>query len=133
MNSSTRKSTNRDRQATIGDSTTQVGRRPVSTVGQLYAIAAFVEATTWVGLLIGMYFKYIPETTELGVQIFGPLHGIAFIAYVVITITAAIVLRWRWGAIILALVAAIPPLVTIPVEMWMRRSGRLSRTIGSRG
>ncbi|MER7036140.1 hypothetical protein, partial [Streptomyces albidoflavus] len=30
-------------------------------------------------MLIGMYFKYVPETTELGVRIFGALHGAAFI------------------------------------------------------
>ncbi len=116
----------RVRPSQIDDSPT-ISRAPVSAVGRLYAVAAFVEAATWAGLLVGMYVKYVPKTTEVGVQVFGMLHGIAFISYVVVTVVAAIALRWRWDAIVLALFAAIPPLVTIPVEMWMRRSGRLAR------
>lgn len=99
---------------------------PLRPIGRVFAVAAFVEAGTWAGLLVGMYLKYVTQTTEVGVQIFGQLHGYAFVAYVVITITAAIRLKWRWYVTILALVAAIPPLVTIPVEMWLRRTGRLS-------
>lgn len=97
-------------------------------VGRVFAIVAFVEAGTWTGLLLGMYLKYVTQTTELGVQIFGQLHGYAFLTYVAVTIVAAIRLRWPWYAIIAALVAAIPPLTTILVEVWLRRTGRLVRT-----
>lgn len=38
------------------------------------AIAA-VEAVTWAGLLVGMFFKYVVVHNEIGVQIFGPIHG----------------------------------------------------------
>lgn len=93
----------------------------------MFAVVAFVEAATWVGLLCGMYGKYIARTTELGVQIFGPIHGFVFIVYVLVTITAAIVLRWRWWIVLLALLASIPPLATAVVEMWLRRTGRLVR------
>lgn len=95
-------------------------------VGRAFATAAFVEAMTWTGLLIGMYVKYVPATTEAGVQLFGPLHGYAFIAYAVITVIAAIALRWRWPTILLAAVAAVVPLATVPLEIWMRRTGRLA-------
>lgn len=45
-----------------------------------------IEAGTWAGLLTGMYIKYIPGTTELGVRISGTLHGAAFIAYLLVTV-----------------------------------------------
>lgn len=105
----------------------EAGTRRVSRMGQVYAVTAFVEAVTWAGLLCGMYVKYIARSTEVGVQIFGPIHGTAFMVYVLVTITAAIVLRWRWWVVLLALLASIPPMVTVLVEMWMRRTGRLVR------
>jgi len=98
----------------------------MSRVGKWFALAAFVEAVTWAGLLIGMFFKHVVEAGELGVQIFGPLHGAAFMGYVAITITAAISLRWRWRITLVSLLAAIPPFVTVPLEVWLRRRGELS-------
>lgn len=96
-------------------------------IGRVFAVVAFVEAATWAALLIGMFLKYVTRTTELAVQIAGSLHGYAFLVYLAVTIAAAIMLRWRWGTITLAVLAAIPPLATIPLEVWMRRTGRLAR------
>jgi integral membrane protein len=56
-------------------------------------LVAWVEALTWAGLLIGMILKYGTDTTERGVELFGPIHGAAFIAYAAVTIAAAITLR----------------------------------------
>ena len=92
----------------------------------MFSIVAFVEAGTWTGLLIGMFLKYVTRTTELGVQIFGMAHGIAFLVYLIVTITAAVILRWRWWIALLAVLAAIPPLVTIPLEIWLARRGDLA-------
>ncbi|MFE6781454.1 MMPL family transporter [Streptomyces sp. NPDC057680] len=87
---------------------------------------AAVEAFTWAGLLVGMYVKYIPETTELGVRIFGALHGAAFVVYVLLTVLVAIRLKWRLGrTTFLALAAAVPPFMTLAFEVWARRTGRL--------
>lgn len=94
--------------------------------GRAFAFVAFVEAATWAGLLVGMVLKYVTETTELGVQIFGWLHGVAFIGYVALTLLAAVRLRWSFPVTLLALAASIPPLATIPVEMWIRRRGLLT-------
>ena len=99
--------------------------RPIAPAGRLFAVAAFLEGFTWSGLLIGMLLKYGAETTELGVRIFGPLHGAAFLFYVVVTALCALRLRWPWWATLLALVAAVPPLVTVPLELWFRRIGLL--------
>jgi integral membrane protein len=100
-----------------------------TTMGRLFAIAALIEALTWAGLLTGMFLKYVTETTDLGVWLFGRLHGAAVIFYVVIAVLAAWRLRWPWWATVLAVLAAIPPLVTLPLEMWFLRRGLLTRGV----
>lgn len=98
----------------------------LSATGRLFAIASLIEALTWAGLLAGMFLKYVTETTDLGVWLFGRLHGAAFVFYVVVTVIAAWRLRWPWWATALAIVAAIPPLVTLPLEIWFSRLGLLT-------
>jgi integral membrane protein len=100
--------------------------QPLSASGRLYAIAAFVEALTWAGLLIGMWLKYGAQATDVGVWLFGRLHGAAFLFYLVATLIAASRLRWPGWALLLGVLAAIPPLVTLPLEWWLRRKGLLS-------
>ena len=95
-------------------------------VGKLFSIIALLEGLTWAGLLIGMFLKYTTKTTEIGVAIFGPLHGIVFISYVVVTVMTAVRLRWPLWATLVAMLAAVPPLVTIPMEFWFKRRGLLS-------
>ena len=104
----------------------QTPRRPMGVTGRVFATIAFIEAGTWAGLLIGMFLKYVTKTTEVGVSIFGMLHGIAFVVYLVAAIGAAIILRWRWWVALLAILAAIPPLATIPLERWLARRGDLA-------
>ena len=101
--------------------------RPLAPIGRLFAIAALLEAFTWLGLLAGMFLKYGSVANDLGVKIFGPLHGGAFVFYVVVSVLAAVRLRWPWWALLVALLAAVPPLVTVPVEIWFRRIGLLGK------
>lgn len=105
------------------DATTS-GREPLV---RWFTVIAVVEAVTWAGLLTGMYFKHVADTTEIGVRIFGPLHGAAFVAYGVITLLTALRLRWRlfsWTTFF-ALAASVPPFFTVLFELWARRTGRL--------
>ncbi|WP_029434072.1 DUF3817 domain-containing protein [Blastococcus sp. URHD0036] len=95
------------------------------TAVQLFRAVAVAEAITWVGLLTGMYVKYVPETTELGVKVFGPIHGAVFVLYVVVTLLTARRLRWSPGTALLALAASVPPFATVVFEVWARRTGRL--------
>ena len=60
--------------------------RPLSASGRLYAIAAFVEALTWAGLLVGMWLKYGANVTDAGVWLFGRLHGAASVSYTHLTL-----------------------------------------------
>ncbi|MFE2587144.1 MMPL family transporter [Streptomyces sp. NPDC059378] len=100
---------------------------PTGRLLRAFTLIAVTEACTWAGLLTGMYFKYIPKTTELGVRIFGTLHGAAFIVYVLLTVLVAVRLKWRLGRTTLfALLASVPPFLTVAFEMWARRTGRLT-------
>lgn len=96
------------------------------TISTLYRAVALVEALTWVGLLVGMVFKYLINGDQLGVRIFGTLHGAAFVAYVPLTLVAAVRFRWGAGVAALGVLAAFPPLCTVFFERWASRTGRLA-------
>lgn len=87
----------------------------------LFRTVAVVEAITWTGLLVGMYFKYVPESGDAGVRLFGPLHGAAFLGYVVATCLVAVDQAWGRGRTTVALLASVPPLMTLPFEWWVER------------
>ena len=95
-------------------------------VATAFRVVAIAEALSWVGLLAGMYVKRVLESSEVGVQVFGPIHGGIFVAYLVIALIAARVLGWSRGTTALALAAAVPPLVTVWFERWAARTGRLA-------
>ncbi len=92
---------------------------------RLFRTVAIAEACSWAGLLIGMLFKYVVVGTEIGVQVFGPIHGALFVAYVVVTLWAARALRWPLPTLVVALLCSIPPLATLWFERRARRTGRL--------
>lgn len=100
---------------------------PVSTdrVVGWFRVIAIAEAVSWAGLLTGMLFKYVLSDSETGVHIFGPVHGVIFIAYVVVTCLTARRLRWSRGVLALGLAASIPPFATYVFEVWAQRTGRL--------
>jgi integral membrane protein len=89
-------------------------------------LVGLLEAVSWVGLLVGMYFKYVGSpSTEIGVKIFGPIHGGIFLAYVAVALVTARLLRWSAGTTLLALVASVPPMASIWFERRATRDGRL--------
>ncbi|WP_181309632.1 DUF3817 domain-containing protein [Nocardioides campestrisoli] len=91
----------------------------------LYRAVARAEAVTWALLLTGMFLKYVTDTTELGVRIGGMLHGAVFIAYCLTTVLLWIDQRWSLRQLVLGLLAAVPPFVTIPFEMHAEKQGLL--------
>ena len=95
------------------------------TAAILFRVVAVAEALSWLGLLGGMYVKYVPQTSEVGVQVFGPIHGGIFVAYVVMTLVAGRLLQWDLRTTLLALAASVPPLATVLLERWASRTGRL--------
>ncbi|PVX59606.1 DUF3817 domain-containing protein [Rhodococcus globerulus] len=89
-----------------------------------FRIVATLEAVTWLGLLVGMYLKWIAKSTEVGVRIFGSLHGAVFVTFVVLSIAMYVRLGWRLRTLLLALVSSLPPFATIAFEVWAARTGR---------
>ena len=96
-----------------------------TTVARAFRAVAIAEAVSWALLLAGMFVKWVLRASELGVQVFGPVHGAVFIAYVVVTVVAWRVLRWDVPTVLIALVASIPPFVTVWFERWAQRAGKL--------
>ena len=96
------------------------------TTALIFRVVAAFEAFTWAGLLIGMGVKYLGSGNEIGVQIFGPLHGGAFIAYVIVALAAALKFRWSVWVTLVTLAASIPPLTTLLADWWLHRTGRLT-------
>ncbi|NJP34606.1 DUF3817 domain-containing protein [Micromonospora thermarum] len=95
-------------------------------VTRLFVVAAIAEAISWAGLLAGMAMKYGPPANELGVQIFGPIHGALFVTYGVLVLAVARLRRWSLLTTGVALVCAVPPFATLVFERWARRRGRLA-------
>lgn len=94
----------------------------------LYRTAAVAEAITWALLLTGMFLKYVTKTTELGVSIFGMVHGVVFIAYCLATGLLWVDQKWPLSRLAIGLLAAIPPFATVPFERYAERSGLLGET-----
>lgn len=90
-----------------------------------FRVIAVVEAVTWAGLLVGMAFKYVLADNEIGVQVMGPLHGAAFVAFVLVTLVAARTFGWTVRLLLVGLASSVPPLGSLAFERWTVRHGRL--------
>jgi integral membrane protein len=93
-----------------------LGRRPIPLrkgqhVNALKALTVitFVEATSWIGLLIGMIFKYGFDN-ERGVSLMGPIHGMLFIAFVVLLLATHVQEHWPIRKTFIAFLESIPPI-----------------------
>lgn len=58
------------------------------TLPHFFILIARFEAFTWAGLLVGMLLEHVLAVTDLGVWLFGRLHGGAFIVYFFTAIVA---------------------------------------------
>lgn len=98
-----------------------------------FRLVALLEAVSWVGLLVGMFFKYVGSPrTEIGVKIFGPVHGGIFVAFLVAALFAGIAYKWGVGTWLLALLGSIVPLGSVIFLIWADRTARLGVTDGHR-
>ncbi|WP_280214773.1 DUF3817 domain-containing protein [Nocardia cyriacigeorgica] len=105
-----------------------MGSYDLRTVAGRFRFFAILEAVSWAGLLIGMAFKYIPDPgNEIGVKIFGPVHGGIFILFVLSALLASRELNWNWKTTVLALASSIPPFCTVIFEIWAVRTGKLEQ------
>jgi integral membrane protein len=80
---------------------------------RVFQVMAIIEAITWTGLLISMVFKYWLTGDQLGVRLFGGLHGFAAIGYVMAVFLVRPEAKWDNRTTFYALIAAVPPLATL--------------------
>ena len=98
----------------------------------LFRLVALLEGLSWLGLLAGMYAKYLTDAGEGGVKLFGPIHGGIFVAYVLLTVLVGRAQRWSPRTVLLGLACSVPPFATVLFEVWAQRTGS-ARAAGVRG
>ena len=109
---------NRDQNAGVDPSVLRHG------LVKTFRIAAIAEAITWAGLLIGMFFKYIVVKNQVGVQIFGPVHGFVMGFYILAVLLVKPELPWGRRELAIGLGASVPPLATYFFERWVVAQAR---------
>lgn len=94
-------------------------------LSRAFKYAAFAEAVSWFALLIGMVLKHVTKTTDLGVQIVGPIHGVLFVTYTIIALRLWQGRPWANKTFALAVVSAVVPMMTIWFERKVEHDGDL--------
>jgi integral membrane protein len=84
---------------------------------------ALAEATSFIALLVASYVKRTGGG-ELGVQVLGPIHGLLFIAYVVIALNLRAEAGWPGKTTFWILVGAVLPFGGYVVDWWLLREAR---------
>ncbi|MGH8876816.1 MAG: DUF3817 domain-containing protein [Stackebrandtia sp.] len=96
----------------------------MSVLYRVFVAVAIAEAGSWLGLLAGMYVKYLGSGNEIGVKIFGPVHGALFMIYVGCVLVMARGHAWSVKKVALGLACSIPPLASIWFERRVARDRR---------
>jgi integral membrane protein len=93
----------------------------MSTAARWFRYAAIAETISWVGLLVGMFFKYVVVHDDIGVYIFGRVHGAMFVFYLVTLVWTARADRWPLSWLAVGAVASVPPFTGLVFERWVER------------
>jgi integral membrane protein len=89
-------------------------------VGRLRVTALLEGWSLLILLAIAMPLKYFADRPE-AVSVIGMLHGLLFIAYIVLVIHIKILHRWPIGKTLIAMIASVVPFGTFYVEKkWLR-------------
>ena len=99
---------------------------PDNTV-KLFRFAANIEAVSWIGLLYGMVMKYFVTYDDQWVRIFGQLHGLLVMFYLVMGFIISNQRKWPIRSVVLGTIATIPPFFTIVFDRWAQRTGHYGK------
>jgi integral membrane protein len=83
-----------------------------------FKLVALIEATSFLLLLIASYVKRANDQ-PLGVEILGPIHGLLFIAYVVMAVSVRDRAGWTGKQTLWILVGAVLPFGGYVVDRWI--------------
>ncbi|WP_019931117.1 DUF3817 domain-containing protein [Nocardia sp. BMG111209] len=84
-----------------------------------------LEAVSWVLLLTGSVLKRLPDPITWPVMVFGMLHGIVFLIYLLSVLLAWREFEWPGRTVLLGLLSSVVPFTSIWFERWAIRSGQL--------
>jgi integral membrane protein len=93
---------------------------------RIFRVLAIAEGFSWAALLAGMFLKWVTRTTELGVEIAGPIHGAFFLCYGIAALALWRLQRWPFRVALFAGLSAVFPLATVWFERWAGRHGHLA-------
>ena len=85
---------------------------------RIFRVLAIAEAFSWSALLVGMFLKWVTRTTEVGVEIAGPIHGAFFIGYGIAALSLWGMQRWPFRVALFAGLSAVFPFATVWFERW---------------
>ena len=91
---------------------------------KLFNFFAKFEAVTWTLLLTALLLRSL-ELNPLLVTIAGGIHGAVFLSYAVSALLVGINQRWKVRLTSLAVLLAIVPFATIPLELKLNRGEQL--------
>lgn len=89
----------------------------------LFRVVAIAEAITWTLLIAALVSRAVGGADLVTVA--GGIHGFVFLAYAGVSLLVGIDRRWPTGTVVIAVLSAIVPYATIPVELWVARRGVL--------
>jgi integral membrane protein len=88
-----------------------------------FRIVALMEATSFLALLIASVLKRTADA-EAGVTVLGPIHGVLFIAYVLLALNLRPDQGWSTKTTLLVLLGAVLPFGGYVVDRWLTSSSR---------
>ena len=86
---------------------------------------AIAEAITWTLLISGLILR-ATIALDVAVSIGGAVHGFVFLAYAATALIVALNQRWSFRIAAMAIGSAIVPYATVPLELWLQRTGQLT-------
>lgn len=90
----------------------------------LFRVLAIAEVFSWTLLIIGLILRATADL-QLATSIAGSIHGFVFLSYGATAVLVSLNNRWRPLPTVVAILSAIVPYMTVPVERWLARTGRL--------
>lgn len=92
---------------------------------QLFLVFAKGEAITWTLLITALLIRAAGDPLPLAVTIAGSIHGAVFLGYAVTALLVGINQRWSIGRLATAVLLAIVPFATLPLERKLNSSAAL--------
>lgn len=86
-----------------------------------FRIVALLEAVSFIALLAATIFHRVFDGSDAGISVLGPIHGILFLAYVLLALLIREEQGWTAGQTILVLVLSALPFGALYVHNKMLR------------